>query len=101
MVRVDFDGEQGPTAFTVLVALGKALASIAGVVAALSILPAIPYAFVAGMETNRSAGTLLAAAPLLFAISTVAAVFCVARFTVFRFALAVIPVTLVFASWLI
>lgn len=94
------EGEPELTAPPVMEGLGKAVASIAGVVAALSILPAIPYALVAGMETDRPAGMLLAGAPLLLAISAVAAVCCIARITVLRFALAVAPVTLVFVSWL-
>ncbi len=100
MVAVDLDAEQKPTAFAVFEGLAKALSSIAGVIAALSIVPSIPFALIAGMETNRAAGTLLAVAPLLFAISAIAALCCIARFTVLRFAFAVIPVTFVFANWL-
>lgn len=98
---MEIEAELKPTAMAVFKGLGKAMASIAGVIAALSILPAIPFALLAGMETNHSAQMLLAYAPLLFAISAVAAVCCIARITIIRFALAVVPVTFVFVSWLL
>lgn len=94
------DAKQKATAAILLEGLAKTFAAIAGVVAALSILPAIPYAIVSGMETNRSAGTLLAVAPLLFVISAVAAILCIARVTILRFVLAVFPVTTVFVAWM-
>lgn len=96
---MDPDAKQEPTAAILLEGFAKTLGAIAGVVAVLSILPVIPYAVVSGMETNRSAGTLLAVAPLLFAISATAAVFCIARLTILRFILAVFPVTAVFVVW--
>lgn len=97
---MEIGAESKLTTLAVLRGAGKAIALVAGVVAAISVLPAVPHAFLAGMETNRSAAMLSAYAPLLLATSAVAAVCCLARVTIIRFVLAVAPVTLVFANWL-
>lgn len=97
---MEIEAESKLTTLVVLRGVGKAIASVAGTLVAVSILPSVPYAFLAGMETDRSAAMLYAYTPLLLAISVVAALCCLARITILRFVLAVTPVTLVFANWL-
>lgn len=97
---MEIDTEQKLTAAALLIGLAQTASSVAGVVAALSFLPSIPYALLAGMETNRLAANLLVVAPALFATSAIAAICCIARFTIIRFVLAVVPVSYVFVKWL-
>ncbi|HWU96182.1 MAG TPA: hypothetical protein VN029_11325 [Sphingomonas sp.] len=96
---MDADSEQKPTRAEIAQGLGKTLAVLFGISAALLILPTLPYALLAGMETDPSARSLMGWTPILFAISAGAALFCIKQFTVVRFLLAVLPTRFVLFHW--
>ncbi|WP_157084577.1 hypothetical protein [Sphingomonas pituitosa] len=80
--------------------LGKAVATVTGLVSAVCFLPSIPGAMLAGMETNPAVADHLVTAPLLFGVSAAAALACIARITLLRFVLAVVPLGVVLVRWL-
>jgi hypothetical protein len=80
--------------------LAQGLAGVAAAVALLLILPSLPYALLAGMETSGAVQSLYAWTPLLLLASLVSGVLCMARFGVVRFVLAVAPVSAVVIGWI-
>ncbi len=86
--------------FRILQGLGKAVTVVPGLVSATCFLPSIPGAALSGMETNKVVADHLATAPLLFGISAAASLACIARITLLRFALAVVPLSIVIVRWL-
>lgn len=89
-----------PRLSRILRGLGKTVAVVTGLVSATCFLPSIPGAVLSGMETNRVVGDHLATAPLLFGVSAAASLACIARITPLRFALAVVPFSIVIDRWL-
>jgi hypothetical protein len=89
-----------PTPAEIVQGLGKTLAAIAGVVAALLILPTLPNAFFAALMPDPDGGNVTAVAPVLFVVSVAAALFCLKRFTILRCLLAILPTGFVLFHWL-